>query len=111
MTLDPLRPVLAAAAAVLLSAGVGHADDTDNQFLAGLQGINLPPGDAIDYAHQICDADNNLPRSGTGVSRPLTRALRKIQNDLEGRGLSDAQAKQLMLDAVTTYCPEKTDSP
>ncbi len=110
-TMKVIRTLLTAGAAVLVSVAVADADDTDDQFLAGLGGINLPPAEAIDYGHQICDAVNNLPQSGRGTSPALNRTLRRIQDDLEGRGLSNDQATQLRLDAITTYCPDRNGSP
>jgi hypothetical protein len=65
MTLNPFRSVLGAAAAVMLAAGIAHADGPDDQFLAMLSkdGLVGPRDQLIAVAHERCD-DANLPRTG-----------------------------------------------
>jgi len=111
--LKAIRPPFAAvAAAVLLSMAIAHADPSDQQFLAGLGGIPLPPDQAITYAHRICDAET-LPRVGFAIGQPtpLTGAFQQMQNELAAKGLTEPQMVQLKRAAITTYCPDKRDWP
>jgi hypothetical protein len=114
MPVDPVRPVVAAAAAVLLSAGIAHADSTDDQFLGLLSndGLNAgPPDQVIAIAHQRCDA-NGLSHTGWynfrfgGQPSQFNVAISKISVKLQSQGLTPDQAVQFMRDAVTVYCPD-----
>jgi hypothetical protein len=114
MGLNPFCPFVAAAAAVLLAATIGHADTTDDQFLALLSndGVNAgPPDQMIAIAHKRCDA-NGLFRGSSftlryfGQPSPYVIAISKIATELQSRGLTGDQAVQFMRDAVTVYCPD-----
>ena len=108
--LKAVRPLFAAAV-VLLSTAIAHADSGDQQFLAGLGGIPLPPDQAITYAHRVCDAEN-LPRVGFAIGpTPLAGAFQQMQNELAAKGLTEPQMVQLKRTAITTYCPDKRDWP
>jgi hypothetical protein len=113
MAVDRLRPIFAAAAAVLLAAGVAHADTTDDQFLGLLtnDGLNVgPPDQMIAIGHERCDA-NGLSRQGSynfrfgGQRSQFAVAISNISVKLQSHGLSPDQAVQFMRDAVTVYCP------
>ncbi len=117
MAVHPFRPVLAAVAAVMLSAGIAHADGADDQFLALLSkdGIVGAPDQMIAVAHERCD-DANLPRSGgwnwrfgAGPS-PYIGAIGNVYTELESQGMSSAQAAQFIRDAITVYCPDQRGS-
>jgi hypothetical protein len=117
MTVNPLRAVLAAAAAVMLAAGIAHADGTDDQFLAMLSkdGVVGAPDQMIAIAHERCD-DANLPRSGGfnwrfgGQPSPYIGAIGNIYTELESQGLTSAQAAQFIRDAIAVYCPDQKGS-
>jgi hypothetical protein len=109
----PFRPVLAAAAALLVTAAVAHAAPQDDQFLASLANDGLsvgPPDQLIAIAHQRC-TDEGLSRSDSyailngGHPSPWRVAMSKIAGRLEGMGLNDQQARQFMQDAINVYCP------
>jgi uncharacterized protein DUF732 len=113
MTVRPLRPIVAAAAAVLLVAGIAHADPTDDQFLGLLSndGLNVgPPDQMIALAHQRCDA-NGLSRQGWfnfrfgGQPSQFNVAISQLSIKLQSHGLTPDQAVQFMRDAVAVYCP------
>jgi len=114
MAVDPFHAVLAGAAAVLLAAGIAHADSTDDQFLARLanDGLSIgPPDQMIALAHKRCEA-NGLSRSDWfslrffGRPSPFVVALSNIHATLQSQGLTHDQAVQFMRDAVAVYCPD-----
>lgn len=114
MAADPLRPVFAAAAAVLLTTAIAHADGLDDQFLALLSrdGINGAPDQMIAIAHERCDAAD-LPRSGVFIPRfgaqpgPYLAEIGNIYTELESQGLTSSQAAQFIRDAIKVYCPDQ----
>jgi hypothetical protein len=117
MGLDQFRPVVAAAAGVLLAATIAHADTTDDQFLWRLSndGLNAgPPDQTIAIAHSRCDA-NGLSRSGAvslrvfGQPSPFVVAISKIAATLQSQGLTSDQAVTFMRDAVSVYCPDTNE--
>ncbi|MDT7762853.1 MAG: hypothetical protein QOC63_2273 [Mycobacterium sp.] len=117
MAVNPFRFVLAAAAVVMLAAGIAHADGPDDQFLAMLSkdGIVGAPDQMIALAHERCD-DGNLSRSGSftlfsgkGPS-PYMFAIGNIYTELEATGMNSAQAAQFIRDAITVYCPDQKGS-
>jgi hypothetical protein len=117
MAVHPFRSVLVAAAAVMLSAGIAHANGPDDQFLALLSkdGIVGAPDQMIAVAHERCD-DANLPRSGPYNWRfgaqpsPYIGAIGNIYTELESTGMNSAQAAQFIRDAITVYCPDQKGS-
>jgi hypothetical protein len=117
MTVDPLRPVLAAAAALLVAAGVAHADPQDDQFLGSLSNDGLsvaPPDQLIAIAHERCN-DEGLSRGDSyglyfgGHPSPWRVAMSKIGVKLEGLGLTEQQVRPFMQDAINVYCPGATN--
>src|SRR5262245_25168647 len=103
---------LVAAAAVLMTTAVAHADPQDDQFLAAVSndGVSVgPPDQMIAIAHQRC-ADEGLSRGDSyaifygGHPSPWRVAMSKIAERLEGMGLNDQQARQFMQDAINVYC-------
>jgi hypothetical protein len=118
MAVHPFRPVLAAAAALLVAAAVAHADDTqDAQFLELLSndGLNAgPPDRMIAIAHERCDNDG-LSRAERynfrfgGQPSPFRVAMSKIAAELQSQGLTTAQVRPFMQDAITAYCPGATN--
>jgi hypothetical protein len=113
MTVDPLRPVFAAAAAVLVAAAIAHADSPDDQFLGLLSrdGLNVgPPDKVIAIAHDRCN-DDGLSRLGWfnprfgGHQSPFDVAVGNLYAELQSQGLAREQADQFMRDAITVYCP------
>jgi hypothetical protein len=118
MTVDPFRPVFAAAAAVLVAGAVAHASGPDDQFLGLLSkdGLNVgPPDQMIAIAHERCD-DDGLSRSGLFLPHfgmvqpsPFMTAMTKINAELQSQGLTATQVGQFMRDAITVYCPDKKD--
>ena len=117
MAVNPFRSVLAAAAAVMLAAGIAHADGQDDQFLAMLSkdGVVGPPDQMIAIAHERCDAAN-LPRSGGynfrwgALPSPYIGAIGNIYTELESTGMNSAYAAQFIRDAITVYCPDQRGS-
>ena len=117
MTVNPVRPIFAAVAAVLVAAGVAHADTPDAQFLGLLSndGINVgAPDRLIAIAHERCD-DQGLSRDtqrnwifGAHAS-PYAQAMLQINNELQAQGLTEAQVPQFVRDAMTVYCPTPPD--
>jgi Protein of unknown function (DUF732) len=117
MVVNPFRFVLAAAVAVMLAAGIAHADGQDDQFLAMLSkdGVVGPPDQMIAIAHERCEAAN-VPRTGgfnwrfgAGPS-PYIGAIGNIYTELESTGMNSAQAAQFIRDAITVYCPDQRGS-
>jgi uncharacterized protein DUF732 len=117
MVVKPFGSVLAAAAAVMLAAGIAHAGGPDDQFLAMLSkdGIAGAPDQMIAIAHERCE-DANVPRSGgwnwrfgAGPS-PYIGAIGNIYTELEATGMNSAQAAQFIRDAITVYCPDQRGS-
>jgi Protein of unknown function (DUF732) len=115
---DPFRPVVAAAAAVLLAATIGHADTTDDQFLGLLSndGLNAgPPDQMIAIAHKRCDA-NGLFRGSSftlrffGQPSPFVVAISKIAAELQSQGLTGDQAVNFMRDASLCTAPTRMGS-
>ena len=114
MAVGAFRPILAAATAVLVGAGIAHADALDDRFLALLakDGINGAPDQMIGIAHERCDAAD-LPRSGVFIPRfgaqpgPYLAAIGQIYNELEAQGLTSGQAAQFIRDAIAVYCPDQ----
>jgi hypothetical protein len=113
MAVDPFCTVVTAAAAVLLAAGIAHADTTDDQFLGLLSNDGLtagPPDQMIAMAHKRCDA-NGLSRADwftmrfLGRPSPFVVAISNINAKLQSQGLTDDQVVQFMRDAVAVYCP------
>jgi hypothetical protein len=113
MALGGVRPVVAAVAAVLLAAGIAHADSTDDQFLGLLanDGLNAgPPDQMIAIAHKRCEA-NGLSRADwftlrfLGRPSPFVVAISNINTKLQSQGLTNDQVVQFMRDAVAVYCP------
>jgi Protein of unknown function (DUF732) len=109
MTVDRFRPVIAAAAALLLAAATAHADSVDDQFLAtrSQDGLNIgPPDQLIAVAHQRCD-DAGLSRSGLFIPHfgeqpsPFSYAIANIYNELESQGMTSGQVVHFMQDAMT----------
>jgi len=107
------RPVLAAAAAVLVVAAIAHADSPDDEFLGMLSndGLNVaPPDQLIALAHERCN-DEGLSRGDSyaifygGHPSPWRVALSKLGTKLEGLGLSEQQVRPFMQDAINVYCP------
>jgi hypothetical protein len=107
-----IRPIFAAAA-VLVTAAIAHADTPDAQFLGLLSqhGLNVgPPDQMIAIAHERCN-DNGLSRASSGTPpveapSPFMVAMRKINAELQSQGLTAAQVGQFMRDAITVYCPD-----
>jgi Protein of unknown function (DUF732) len=117
MTVDPFRPVFAAAAAVLVAAAVAHADTPDAQFLGLLSndGLNVgSPDRLIAIAHERCD-DDGLSRAEWynfrfgGQPSPFRVAMSKIASELQAQGLTVQQVRPFMQDAITVYCPGATN--
>jgi len=112
MTIDPFLPAFAAAA-VLMTGAVAHADAQDDQFLALLSrdGITAgPPEQLIALAHERCDNDS-LSRSqiftfhfGAQPS-PFSTAMLQLAAKLEGQGVPGPQVRPFLLDAISVYCP------
>lgn len=117
MTANPFRPVVMAAAAVLVAGVVAHADTPDAQFLGLLSNDALnvgPPDRLIAIAHERCDNDG-LSRADVynfrfgGQPSPFRVAMSKIAAELEAQGLTAQQVRPFMQDAITVYCPGATN--
>ncbi len=117
MTVNAFRPVFVAAAAVLVAGAVAHADTQDAQFLGLLSndGMNVgPPDRLIAIAHERCDNDG-LSRADVynfrfgGHPSPFRVAMSKIAGELQSQGLTAAQVRPFMQDAITVYCPGATN--
>jgi Protein of unknown function (DUF732) len=117
MAVGPFRLVLAAASALLLAAGIAHADAPDDQFMALLAKDGIPgaPEQMIPIAHERCD-DADLPRTGLFIPRfgaqpgPYNAAIGKVYTELENQGLTSGQAAQFIRDAIKVYCPDQAGS-
>jgi hypothetical protein len=117
MSVAPLHAVFAAAAALLVAAPIAHADTADDQFLQLLSndGLNVgPPDRMIAIAHERCDNDG-LSRAERynfrfgGQPSPFRIAMSKIAAELQSQGLTTAQVRPFMQDAITVYCPGATN--
>jgi hypothetical protein len=117
MTVSPFRPILVAAAAVLVGTAVANADTPDAQFLGLLSndGLNVgPPDRLIAIAHERCDNDG-LSRADVynfrfgGHPSPFRVAMSKIAGELQSQGLTTGQVRPFMQDAITVYCPGATN--
>ena len=104
---------LVAAAAVLMTGAVAHADAPDDQFLELLakDGINAgPPDQLIALAHERCD-DDNLSRSGIftlhfgAMPSPFSSAMLQLAAKLQNQGVAGPQVRPFLLDAISVYCP------
>jgi Protein of unknown function (DUF732) len=113
MSPNSLRPIVAAAAALVVSAAVAHADTPDAQFLGLLSndGINVSaPDRMIAIAHERCD-DEGLSRATQwnwrfgGHPSPYAQALWKVNAELQAQGLTAGQVGQFSRHAITVYCP------
>lgn len=117
MAVNPIRPFLAAAAAMLVAAAVAHADTPDAQFLGLLStdGMNIgPPDRLIAIAHERCD-DEGLSHDtqrnwifGAHPS-PFAQAIWKINAELQSQGLAAGQVGPFERDAMNVYCPGPTN--
>ena len=97
---NPLCVLKAAVACFVVAVGlapVAHADSQDDKYLAALagQGITGEPAQLIADGHAACDN-----YGGPGLVGQMF--------GLEGRGLSNVQASNLMVTGIRAYCPEKT---
>jgi hypothetical protein len=117
MTIGPFLPAFAAAA-VLMTGAVAHADAQDDQFLGLLSrdGITAgPPDQLIALAHERCDNDR-LSRSQPwtfhfgAMPSPFSTAQLQLAAKLEGQGLTGPQVRPFLLDAISVYCPDATKS-
>lgn len=83
-------------AVVCLSVPVAHADTPDDRYMAALagQGVTGDRDQLIADGHAACDN-----YGGAGVVGQMI--------GLEGRGMSNIQASDVILDGVRAYCPEK----
>ena len=112
MNVEPFLPAFAAAA-VLMTGAVAHADAQDDQFLGLLSrdGITAgPPEQLIALAHERCD-DDSLSRSQAwtfhfgAMPSPFSTAMLQMAAKLEGQGLTGPQVRPFLLDAISVYCP------
>ena len=117
MTVNPFRPVILAAAAVVIAAAGANADTPDDQFLGLLSndGLNIGSSDRlIAIAHERCDNDG-LSRADVynfrfgGHPSPFRVAMSKIAGELQSQGLTIEQVRPFMQDAITVYCPSATN--
>ncbi|MGA8545350.1 MAG: DUF732 domain-containing protein [Mycobacterium sp.] len=117
MTVNAFRLVFVAAAAVLVAGAVAHADTQDAEFLGLLSndGLNVgSPDRLIAIAHERCD-DDGLSRADVynfrfgGHPSPFRVAMSKIAGELQSQGLTIAQVRPFMQDAITVYCPGATN--
>ena len=115
MHVEPFLPAFAAAA-VLMTAAVAHADAQDDQFLGLLSrdGITAgPPDQLIALAHERC-TDDSLSRSQQwtfhfgAMPSPFSTAMRQIASKLENQGLTGPQVRPFLLNAISVYCPGAT---
>lgn len=93
---------LATAGMLIALSAIAHADTQDDQFLAVLSadGIQGPPDQLVGDGHATCNAfDYPI---GIGINGPTANAL-----TLQAHGLSPAQIRPFMRDAVKPYCPDK----
>ena len=104
---------LAAAALVLMTGAVAHADASDDEFLklVARDGITAgPPEQLIALAHERCD-NENLSRSGVftlhfgAMPSPFSSAMLQLAAKLESQGLTGPQVRPFLLDAISVYCP------
>src|ERR1700733_3282000 len=113
MTIGRFLPAFAAAA-VLVTGAVAHADAQDDQFLGLLSREGMtggPPAQLIARAHERCDNDR-LSRSGIftfhfgAMPSPFSSAQLQLAAKLEGQGLTGPQVRPFLLDAISVYCPD-----
>jgi len=113
MTIGRFLPAFAAAA-VLMTVAVAHADAQDDQFLGlvSKDGITAgPPDQLIALAHERC-ADDSLSRSQGwtfhfgAIASPFSTAMRQLAAKFETQGLTGPQVRPFLLDAISVYCPD-----
>lgn len=82
---------------LVLPVAVAHADSADDRYLAALaaQGISGDAAQLIADGHAACDN-----YGGAGLVAQMS--------DLMGRGMSNVQASNLLVDGVRAYCSEKS---
>ena len=85
------------AASMAMCVPVAHADARDDKYLAALasQGITGDPAQLIADGQAACDNYGTAGLVGQMMG-------------LEGRGLSNVQASNLLVTGVRAYCPEKS---
>jgi Protein of unknown function (DUF732) len=98
-----MKTVLLAIAAMLIALPpIAQADTQDDQFLAALSadGIQAAPDQLFGDGHATCNAFD-YPID-IGINGPTANALM-----LQAHGLSPAQVRPFMHDALKAYCPDK----
>jgi Protein of unknown function (DUF732) len=112
MNVEPFLPAFAAAA-LLMTGAVAHADPQDDQFLGLLSRDGIPggpPDQLIALAHERCD-NENLSRSQPwtfhfgAMPSPFSTAQLQLAAKLEGQGVPGPQVRPFLLDAISVYCP------
>ncbi|OBI42873.1 DUF732 domain-containing protein [Mycobacterium colombiense] len=97
-----LFALAAASVALLAAAPLGHADTTDQKFLAALeaQGIidQASAGHAIEAAHYVC------ARLDTGET-----PMEVMQDVLASSGLPEFHTGFFVAQSIYSYCPRHKD--
>jgi len=89
---------------VFVPASIATAETQDKQYLATLSehGIQGDAGVLIAAGRSTCEAMNNPSAFGQA------QAFVGINAQLAGQGLNQPQMTQLMRDAISVYCPDKS---
>lgn len=92
-----MRLLVGAAVVMVIGSGVARADTLDDRYLAALasQGVTGDSAQLISDGHAACDNYGSV-------------GLVAQMYALEGRGLSNVQASNLLVTGVKAYCPEKS---
>ncbi len=91
------RAAIGGAIAILACAPIAYADSAESKFLAALssQGVTGDQGQLLADGRAACDN-----YGGPGLVGQMAA--------LEGRGLSNVQAQNIIVDGVRAFCPERS---
>lgn len=103
-------PSAAAAIAALtftFGSPVAQAAEGDAEFLSTLAGLGIEfatPDEAVAAGNNICDIVSE--GNANGIAPTEIRSV--VVNSMVGESLTSVEATQVMLSAVSAYCPELT---
>ena len=94
-----------AATTFVFGSPVAHAAEGDAEFLSTLAGLGIEfatPDEAVAAGNNICDIVSE--GNANGIAPTEIRSV--VVNSMVGESLTSAEATQVMLSAVSAYCPE-----
>lgn len=100
-----IAALTAAVTMLLVGSPTAHGTEADDQFLSVVASLGLEfdtSDEAIEAGNNICDI---AAEGGANNINPI-EIRSKIVESLEGEGLDNSKATQLMWGAVNAYCPQ-----